>query len=588
MQSRMLTRFGYLSTLASDKLAVTEMKLPFLLAIAMMLSVLVAPSARAQSGGLQQEKCTVAGTVIDAVTEQPLKGAEVRLRGIPSASAPVSQAPSPSVSANTDASGRFSFDGLSAGRYFVVASHDGYVNNNRAFADLRGKLLLLAPGQHVNDLLVRLLPNGTIAGHITNEMGKPLRGVSVEAMRSSYPRGRRELHSIASAPTNDAGEYRIAALAPGRYYIRAKPPASLKAKPDSGKAYVPLYYPAANDQSRSVALVLRAGEDLAGIDMNLAPVHTVHIRGRVINDRTSLPSKEAEITLLSDQGQTVFSPGRNFSAGGEANFDFEGVPPGSYVLVAQQPSNPKEPKTMWGRTSIEVGDTNLDHIEIGVGPGVDVSGRIRLEGDAAPDSGNEMGKDLRNMVGILESQEASSLAGLTPDIDNASVKPDGTFLFREVPEGSYRITFHPMPAGSYLKSSGAADVLEVGITVTRGHSPPPLDLVLSTGAGRMDGTVESDDQPVPGASVVLVPDGKWRGQPNYYRQSVADQLGRFAMRNIIPGDYTLFAWEQIDRGAYFDPEFLGQYEDRGKAVHVEESGHANVKLEVIPAVEIVP
>jgi len=564
------------------------MKLPLPLAIPMMLSLLLSPSPRAQSAGLPQQKCTIAGTVIDAVTEQPLKGAEVRLRGIPSASAPASQAPSPSVSANTDASGRFSFEGLSAGRYFVLASHDGYVNNNRAYADLRGKLLLLSPGQHLSDIVVRLLPNGTIAGHVTNEMGKPLRGVSVEAMKSSYPRGRRELHSVASAPTNDAGEYRIAALVPGRYYIRAKPPGSLKAKPESDKAYVPLYYPAANDQSRSVALVLRAGEDLAGIDMNLASVHTVHIRGRVINARTSVPSKEAEVTLLSDQGQTVFSPGRTFSAGGEANFDFQGIPPGSYILVAQQPSNPKEPKTMWGRTSIEVGDTNLDHVEVGVGPGVDVSGRIRLEGDAVPDPSNDRSKDLSNMVGILESQEASSLAGLTPDIDNASVKPDGTFLFREVPEGSYRITFHPMPPGFYLKSSGAADMLESGITVSRGHSPPPLDLVLSTGAGRMDGTVESDEQPAPGASVVLVPDGKGRGQPNYYRQSVTDQLGRFAMRNIVPGDYTLFAWEQIDRGAYFDPEFLGQYEDRGKAVHVEESGHVNVKLEVIPAAETVP
>jgi len=559
---------------------VTAMKLPFLIAIPIVLSVCFAPSAHAQNAGLAQEKCTIGGTVIDAVSEQPLRGAEVRLRGTPGASAPVSQ----SMTASTDASGRFVFEGVLAGRYLLLASHDGYLNNNRDNPGLRGKMLSVAPGQHVNDIAVRLLPDGVIAGHITNEAGKPLRGVSVQAMKSSYPRGRRELHDAAHSTTSEAGEYRIPGLAPGKYYIRAKAPGSLTAKPGSDKAYVPLYYPAANDQARSVALVLRAGEELAGIDMNFVPVHTVHIRGRVINARTSLPSKEAEVTLLSDQGETIFSPSQNLSGGAQAAFEFQGVPPGSYVLVAQQPSNPQERKTMWGRTSLEVGDTNIERAEVVVSPGVDVSGRIRVEGKTAVD----ISKDISNLVGILEPQEASSLASLTPDIDNASVKPDGTFIFREVPEGSYRINLFPVPAGFYLKSSGAADVLETGVTVGRGHSPPALELVLSPGTGRIDGSVGSGEQSSPGASVVLVPDGKQRAQPNYYRQAVTDQLGRFAMRNIAPGDYALFAWEQIERGAYMDPDFLGQYEDRGKAVHVEEGGHLTVKLDVIPATEAVP
>jgi hypothetical protein len=60
------------------------------------------------------------------------------------------------------------------------------------------------------------------------------------------------------------------------------------------------------------------------------------------------------------------------------------------------------------------------------------------------------------------------------------------------------------------------------------------------------------------------------------------------MRNVVPGDYTLFAWEEIDRGAYFDPEFLGRYEDRGHAVHIEENGHLSVELDAIPAAETLP
>jgi hypothetical protein len=562
---------------------VTAMKLSFLM-VPIVLSVCLASSAQAQSAEPPQEKCTIGGTVVDAVSEQPLKGAEVRLRGTPGASGTPSQSASQAKSANTDAGGRFVFEGVTAGRYLLLASHDGYVNNNRDNPSTPGQRLSLAPGQHVNDVVLRLVPGGFIAGHVTNEAGKPFRGVLVEAMKFSYGRGRRDFHEVAHTTTDEGGEYRIPGLIPGKYYIRAKPPGSLTTKPGSDKTYVALYYPAANDQTHSAALALRAGEELAGIDMNLTPVHTVYIRGRVINARTSLPSKEAEVTLLSDQGETIFSPGKNFSAGGQANFEFRGVPPGSYVLVAQQPSNPQERKTMWGRTSIEVGDTNLEHVEVVVSAGADVSGRIRVEGKTAAD----IGKDMSNLVGILEPQEASSLANLTPDIDNASIKPDGTFIFRDVPEGSYRIRFFPLPAGFYLKPSGAADVFETGVTVGPGHSPPGLELVLSAGTGRIDGTVRSDEQPSPGASVVLVPDGKQRAQPSDYRQALTDQLGRFALRNIAPGDYTLFAWEQIERGAYMDPDFLGQYEDHGKAVHVEEGGHLSVQLDAIPAAETVP
>src|ERR1700731_2838532 len=110
------------------------MKVAFLTAVPIVLSVFFALSACAQNAALPQDKCTIAGTVIDAVTEQALKGAEVRLRAIPTGSAPGSQPAAQSIpqptSAKTDGSGRFVFEGLSAGRYFLLASHDGYANNN--------------------------------------------------------------------------------------------------------------------------------------------------------------------------------------------------------------------------------------------------------------------------------------------------------------------------------------------------------------------------------------------------------------------------------------------------------------------------
>jgi len=541
---------------------------------AIVLCVLLARAAFAQTAATPPEKSSIAGTVIDAVSEQPLKGAEVRLRGMPGAGTPSTQA----MSAVTDASGHFVFEGLAAGRYFVLASHDGYVNDDHDGPRLRGKLQLVTPGQHITDMVVRLLPGGVIAGHVSNEAGKPLHGAAVEAMKSSYPHGRREIHEVAHAISDEAGEYRMAGLAPGKYYIRAKVPGPLTAKTTAEKSYVPLFYPAATEQTRAVAISVRPGDELAGIDLNFVPIHTVHIRGHVLDGRTSLPCKEAEVTLLSDQGETIFSPSQHFSVGGQAAFEFRGVPPGSYILVAQPASTPQQPKTLWGRTSVEVADANLDHADIVVGTGADLSGHIRVEGQTAVDLGK--------LVGTLEPEEASALAGLMPDIDSASVKPDGTFVFREVPEGSYRIDFVPVPAGFYLKSAGAGDILETGVIVGRGHAAAGLDLAIGPGTGRVEGTVVNDDKPFPGAAVLLAPDGKRRALSNFYRQAMSDQLGRFVLRNIVPGDYTLFALERIDRDAFMDPDFLGRYEQQGKAVHVEEDGHlAGQQLDLIPDAE---
>jgi hypothetical protein len=56
------------------------------------------------------------------------------------------------------------------------------------------------------------------------------------------------------------------------------------------------------------------------------------------------------------------------------------------------------------------------------------------------------------------------------------------------------------------------------------------------------------------------------------------------LRNVVPGDYTIFAWERIEHEAYLDPDVLGRYEDGGKALHMEEDGHMTLQLDVIPDV----
>lgn len=86
-----------------------------------------------------------------------------------------------------------------------------------------------------------------------------------------------------------------------------------------------------------------------------------------------------------------------------------------------------------------------------------------------------------------------------------------------------------------------------------------------------------------GALVVLVPDATFRKNSERYQKATTDQYGAFTIRGVAPGNYSAFAWEKIEEGAYEDPEFLKPVEKMGESVEVEENGKNTIQLKLIPA-----
>jgi hypothetical protein len=244
------------------------------------------------------------------------------------------------------------------------------------------------------------------------------------------------------------------------------------------------------------------------------------------------------------------------------------------VLVARLDIDTDPETILWRKKSLVVSDANVESIKILLGPGVNVGGRIRIEG--------KTNLDVSNRKATLEPREGVPVNSLIPAVENASINPDGTFTFHHVPEGTYNISVFALPAGFYLGEKEASEVLETGLTVGAGHAVPSLELILSSASATFDGIV-SGDGPVVGASIVLVPDGNRRSQPHCYRTSVSNRLGRFTFRGLSPGNYKLFAWEEIAAGAFMDPDFLRQYEDTGLAVQLEQSTHASVQIPMLSA-----
>jgi protocatechuate 3,4-dioxygenase beta subunit len=563
-----ISRDRTLSTRAADAF----MRLAFLTLLAAFLMV---PRADSQAGN-SQNNCSLHGTVSDSKTGQPIKGAEVTLRGGALGSSGSwnggANASEP-ASAISDAEGHFSFDNLAPGRYRAVASRNGYISRDPRFgAGLRSSVIMLSSGQS-SEITLRLIPSAVIAGRVTVEGDEAVPNVSVQAMKYTYVNERRQLSDIGTATTNDRGEYRIWGLAPGKYYIRATHPRGSTVRPGA-QVFVPVFYPGVTDVSRTQPLELHPGDEMTGIDVNFTSQHSVRLSGRVLN-ASSQGDKGAQVTLIAGSGSMSFPAGQA-SADAKGTFEIRGVAPGSYTLLAEQYGNGESEKVMRGRTAVEVGDVNLNDVEVTTGPGAGVSGHVKIEGKSNPDLS-------RLNVGIEAQDDLASL-GFGPDVSNVPVHPDGTFSFHDVPEGTYRINVAPLPNGYYLKPGGEGDAVESGVRVGHNRSAA-VELTLSAGAGRVTGSVTKKQQACAGATVVLIPDAPRRGQTRLYRQALTDNSGNFTLANVTPGDYKLFAWEEIERGMYLDPDFMQTYDDLGKSVHVDEGGNANATLDVIPATD---
>jgi hypothetical protein len=95
-------------------------------------------------------------------------------------------------------------------------------------------------------------------------------------------------------------------------------------------------------------------------------------------------------------------------------------------------------------------------------------------------------------------------------------------------------------------------------------------------------------EPVANAVIVAVPETRLRGHVERYRKTVSDQSGRFTLHGIQPGEYSLFGWETLDGEAYYNPEFLKNYEPQGTALRVSEGDRKSVQLTVTPVSEEEP
>lgn len=558
-----------------------------------LLSVLSMATEAAQVQTAKPGDAVVSGTVQKLADSQPIKGARVQLVSL--------EDHTRSLTINTDIAGHFELRGVSAGRYRLRVSRDGFLMQEYGArrAGQAGATLTVRPAQTISDLVFRMTPSAVIAGRVINEDGEPLPWTRVTALREGYSDGKRRLAAETTSPTNDLGEYRLFGLKPGRYFISADyhpgvhscadVPAAmddsalggytvsngvLVSEPipanSTSPAYVPTFYPNSVDAAKAAPVVIKAGEEISSIEISLALTTTYTVRGRVLNQVGRRPSAAATLTLAPRNTTQSFGlPGRNFTLDGpEGPFAITNVLPGAYVLLTQWFDGGAHYQAA---QNIDVGNADLNGVNPIIAPGIALRGHLTWEGP--PSTVRD------SMLIFLRETDIDGASGAF-----ARTQADGSFVASNVYEGTYRALVAGQSEDAYLAAVryGAVDGLTDGFTVHRG-ADATLEITLSSKGARVQGAVlDADHLPAVGVWVVLVPNEPYRGDLQRYKSVTTDQNGRYLLRGIAPGDYKLFSWEDVEPSASQDPEFLRPFEDRGESVSVEANDQKTMDLVAIP------
>jgi hypothetical protein len=111
----------------------------------------------------------------------------------------------------------------------------------------------------------------------------------------------------------------------------------------------------------------------------------------------------------------------------------------------------------------------------------------------------------------------------------------------------------------------------------------PLTIVLGADTGELEGAVEnSKGDPVARARV----DAIAADRLDWNRSAFSDEKGQFSITDLPPGQYKIFAWENVPDGAPQDPEFRKPFEKQSAPASIEPKSRANLKITAISAAQV--
>jgi protocatechuate 3,4-dioxygenase beta subunit len=488
----------------------------------------------------------IAGVAMDAVSGQPLARAEVSIESQDGKKVQEAYA--------TGTDGRFSFEGLTAGRYTLLAGRRGYVKQAYKGHEQYSTAIVVGPGLKTDELRFAMKLGASIAGQVLDERGDAVRNARVILLREATTGRGRRLTGGASKYTNDLGAYRFGHLNAGVYVVAVTARVwyadvshgsfgSAEALPgdvDTDVVYPVTFYPAAMDADAATRIPVTGGENVTA-NVSIAPARARHI---TIEHQVSDWKNMGAITVEQYIADDVAERTDILASVSDKEIELEGVPPGRFEVVRSEWNGKGE--------SAHVASLNL------TGKPSDDPAETVIRGTL------EVASEVRERVTTVKL-----VYGRGERTYAAAVRAKGEFEFREeLAKGTYRIEVPEMVEGANdavgIRAEGA-DVTRAGVEVQPGRD---VELKVVAGlAARVRGRVVKNGAAAEGVLVALVPE-KFEDANNLMRVDQSDSDGSFRMEDVVPGRYRLIAVEDGWDGDWRSAEFLGRFVGRGKEVEI--------------------
>ena len=435
-----------------------------------------------------------------------------------------------------------------------------------------------------------LTPQGVITGKVLDQDGDPLEHAQITVMCRGYKHGRRDLMTAGGTSTDDLGNFRVANLNPGRYFVSAQDRDSVtfgrEERPGragaANEGYPITYYPSVIDPSSAAPIDIAPGADMA-VQIQLRKVRLFAIRGKVSDSTAAGPPRNLPVLALprdmSNASVTMLMSRSMQQVRPDGSFEIRNLTPGAYVLknLTSFSSNDGAAGRSTGRLDVAIADADVDGVTLVLGPGAEVNGMVKLErGGVSSAAANLSGQRPR-----IELMPVDTSTLGTP---SAQIKDDGTFQIKGVPASRYVVNAGPVPEGMYVKAMrfSTVDLIKEALDLTSGAGGT-IDVVLAPNAADVSGVLrDSKGEAMGGISVTLWPKYLTAASPwLLIRSTVTDQTGGFKFTGLAPGEYYAAAWDDVDSGLLQNADFLSQFSSDAAAVKLDESSHETANLKLI-------
>jgi len=540
--------------------------------------------------------------------------------------------------------GTFQFGDLPEGRFTLTARKVTFIDSayGAIGAGEPGTPIVVGAGQQVTGLQLPLIAGAVISGTLRDGNGLGVPDATVMAVRTV--KADAELLFRTNAPitttTDDQGAYRLFGLVPDNYVVVATPPGVGNTRPmqsrtdsqvdevlrrlerrgqpgvpapapadamaDLGKprGYAPIYFPGTAVAAEADIIRLASGDERSGLDIVLTPVPTVTVTGTISAPGMVMPPVQLFMQPLgprlpgppSMNGVTPALYDSNIGPSG--SFKYTNVPPGQYRLgvrttapvrvtpgmaTAGQTRPPLEGESLfWGAAEFTVTTEDVIGLSIAMQPSLTISGRLQFDG-ATPRP-----TDLTTLrIGIGTGGGSSAINGTifgSIPVPPAIVRADGTFEFRNVVPGTYRLNITPMPQGWMLRSAivDGRDVVDLPLEVRRSDMAG-LMIRFSDRLAELSGTLQTaPTDPVSRYVVVLLPADRslWRPGSRWIRLARPSSDGAFSIDNLPGGEYLIALLTNATTVDLEHTDFLDQAAQSAVRVRIGEGDRVRQDLRV--------